>query len=574
MIPARRTRPAESDTPEPEFPSRLIAAAVERLATRGGIEARGAVFTRREVVDFLLDLTGYTADRKLHSVRLLEPSFGRGDFLLPVVERLLFSWKASAEESDAVQSLSHCVRAVELHAETFNHTRSRVVQLLTANGLSNEEAAALADAWLIHGDFLLTDLGTQFDVVIGNPPYVRQELIPDVLLAEYRRRYATIFDRADLYVPFLERSLMLLAEKGVLGFICADRWMKNRYGGPLRRLISERFHLKICVDMVNTPAFHSDVIAYPAITVIAREKGRITRIARRPTIEASALRSLSAALLSRERPDPSTGVQSIEAVREGAQPWLLLSADQLALVRRLEAEFPTLDEAGCKVGIGVATGADKVFIAPFDELDVEEDRKLPLAMTRDIQDGTVKWRGWGVINPFSDGPGLVDLARYPKLRRYLQAHREQLLRRHCARKSPANWYRTIDRITPDLARRPKLLIPDIKGAAHVVYEEGRLYPHHNLYYITSDKWDLRALQAVLLSSVTRLFIATYSTQMHGGFLRFQAQYLRRVRVPHWETVSAALRAELRAAAESRDIAACDRAAFQLYGLSPAERGAL
>jgi AcrR family transcriptional regulator len=59
--------------------------------------------------------------------------------------------------------------------------------------------------------------------VIGNPPYVRQELIPDVLMAEYRRRFATIYDRADIYVPFIERSLSVLAPGGCLGFICADR---------------------------------------------------------------------------------------------------------------------------------------------------------------------------------------------------------------------------------------------------------------------------------------------------------------------------------------------------------------
>jgi len=95
--------------------------------------------------------------------------------------------------------------------------------------------------------------------------------------------------------------------------------------------------------------------------------------------------------------------------------------------------------------------------------------------------------------------------------------------------APANWYRTIDRITPALAARPKLLIPDIKGESHIVFEGGELYPSHNLYYVTSDDWDLRALQAVLLSAVSRLFVATYSTKMRGGFLRFQAQYLRRIR---------------------------------------------
>ena len=65
---------------------------------------------------------------------------------------------------------------------------------------------------------------------------------------------------------------------------------------------------------------------------------------------------------------------------------MLEAPDQLSLMRRLEADYPTLEETGCKVGIGVATGADQVFIGPFDELDVEPDRKLPLAMTRDILD--------------------------------------------------------------------------------------------------------------------------------------------------------------------------------------------
>lgn len=541
------------------------------LATTGGIEARGAIFTRREVVDFLLDLTGYTNDRNLHRLRLLEPSFGRGDFLLPAVERLLTAWKVFDKRDDPVQELSDCVRAVELHRDTFTETRSQVIKLLILNGLDSKQATQLADIWLINGDFLLTDFAGEFDIVIGNPPYVRQELIPDILLAEYRNRYATVYDRADLYIPFIERSLMALTDGGSLGFICADRWMKNRYGGPLRRLVSERFHLKIYVDMVNTPAFHSEVIAYPAITVIARERGKTTHIAHRPPIEPQQLRVLSRALLSCEVSPQETGVKALDGVASGAEPWILDSSDQLAVIRRLEAAFPLLEETGSKVGIGVATGADKAFIGPLDELDVEEDRKIPLVMTKDIQGGTVKWRGLGVINPFSDGPGLVNLAEYPRLYRYLEAHKDQIAGRHCAQKAPANWYRTIDRITPAIAKKPKLLIPDIKGEAHIVYEDGQLYPHHNLYYITSDIWDLKALQAVLLSSVTRLFIATYSTKMHGGFLRFQAQYLRRLRLPQWKDVPDVIRSKLIDAAEKRDIEACNRATFALYGLSSDER---
>jgi hypothetical protein len=283
---------------------------------------------------------------------------------------------------------------------------------------------------------------------------------------------------------------------------------------------------------------------------------------------------LSCALVSQGAPSKESRVQSINNVASGGEPWILDSSDQLAVIRRLEATFPLLEETGCKVGIGVATGADKAFIGPLGELDVEDDRKLPLVMTKDIQDGTVRWRGLGVINPFAEGAGLVSLSDYPRLRKYLEARKSQIVDRHCAQKAPANWYRTIDRITPSIAKKPKLLIPDIKGEAHIVYEDGQLYPHHNLYYVTSSNWDLKALQAVLLSSVTRLFIATYATRMRGGFLRFQAQYLRRLRLPLWDDVPLAIRDALIRAGETRDLAACNTATFMLYSLTAKEKAAI
>ncbi len=370
---------------------------------------------------------------------------------------------------------------------------------------------------------------------------------------------------------------MQLDVEGQLGFICADRWMKNRYGGPLRQFVAEQFHLKTYVDMFGTRAFHTDVIAYPAITVIARPprvKARPTRIAHRPDISATALKRLAGDLTAEKLGKDSATVRELEGVATGAEPWIFESSDQLALVRRLEAAFPTLEEAGCKVGIGVATGADEAFIGLYDSLEVEPDRKLPLVMTGDILSGSVQWRGLGVINPFADKGGLVDLADYPLLKRFLEVRKPQIARRHVAQKAPARWYRTIDRIYPPLATTPKLLIPDIKGEAHVVHEEGKLYPHHNLYFITSDVWDLKALQAVLLSGIAKLFVAIYSTRMHGGFLRFQAQYLRRIRLPLWDQVPDDVKVELKAAAERGDRTACNQVVFKLYGLEPEESAAL
>ena len=552
-----------------------ITDAVHELACTSDVDERGAVFTRREVVDFILDLVGYAPSKALYGTSLLEPSFGEGDFLLPAIERLLVAWRNVADKNNGnvIPALEHCIRGVELHRGSFERTRGRVVDLLAANGISTTDANRLADLWLSQTDFLLAPLPEQFDFVVGNPPYVRQELIPAPLLREYRKRYATLYDRADLYVPFIERGLRLLSSGGQLGFICADRWTKNRYGGPLRSLVASEFHLRAYIDMHDTPAFHADVIAYPAITVIERAPAAPTLVAERPHIESEALAALAKALRC-EGPALPAGVHRLTGVTNAAEPWVLHGSDATTLVRRIEASHPALEETGCRVGIGVATGADQAYIGKFEELDVETACKLPLAMTRDIVTGRVAWRGYGVVNPFTDDGALVDLEKYPRLRKHLEHHREAIAGRHVAQKDAARWYRTIDRITPSLACRPKLLIPDIKGESQVVFEEGRLYPHHNLYYIVAESWDLKALQAVLLSNLTRLFIATYSTKMRGGFLRFQAQYLRRIRLPYWEDVTKDMRSRLSGAADRLDVGACNAAVADLYELTADERQAL
>lgn len=548
--------------------------ALSNLAA-AGVEAQGAIYTKREVVEFILDLVGFSPEYPLYEYTLLEPSFGHGDFLLVAVERLIEAWRRHAPATTTAAQLAPCICAVELHEPSFYSTRDTLLALLKDHDVDSDEAEHLLNAWLIQDDFLLTPLTSVFDYVVGNPPYVRQEAIPDVLLGRYRAHYRTVFDRADLYIPFIERSLALLTESGVLGFICADRWMKNRYGGPLRKMIADSFHLRAYVDMVDTPAFHCEVTAYPAITVVARENQGPTRVASQPEISKPQLSALAEAMRAGDEIDPATRscaaqVTELTNVTEGDQPWLLETSDELALVRRIEEEFPSIETAGCRVGIGVATGADNAFIGPYEELNVELDRKLPLAMRRDIDSGILQWRGFGVVNPFDNSGNLVDLREYPQLKAYLEARRNQIAKRHIARKAPTNWYRTIDKIHPSLADKPKLLIPDIKGEAQIVYEPGGLYPHHNLYYIVSSEWEIQPLQAVLLSGIARLFVRTYSTRMRGGYLRFQAQYLRRIRLPRWGDVQSQTRENLRRAADKEDIEACNRAVGYLYGLTPGE----
>lgn len=552
-------------------PSAALVAASQKLSM-SGVDERGAVFTRREVVDFILDLVDYPPKEKGVRARILEPSFGAGDFLVPVIQRLLRAFRSQEPLSTA--EVKNAVRGVELHHASFLEVRAKVGTLLADAGFSQRDVEDILDVWLIHGDFLLTRLEPGFDYIVGNPPYVRQELIPEVLIKEYRQRFSTIFDRADIYIPFIEKSLSLLAPKAALGFICADRWMKNRYGGPLRRMVAERYRLKFYVDMVGTDAFHSEVLAYPAITILTREHAGATRLAHRPPVDANSLETLARELKSEKVPSSDSGIREMHGIAAGDAPWILESTDQVALLRRLENEFLLIEEAGCKIGIGVATGADKVFIAPYATLEVEESRKLPLVRTRDIAAGEVNWSGDGVVNPFNDDGSLVDLLDYPRLRAYFEKNGAALKARHVSKRNPTGWFRTIDRIYPALAATPKLLIPDIKGEAHIVYEAGRYYPHHNLYHITSNEWDLHALRAILLSGIARLFVATYSTKMHGGFLRFQAQYLRKIRLPKWSSVPRQVQAALVEAASAGNVLECNRQTAKVFRLSEAERSAL
>lgn len=263
-------------------------------------------------------------------------------------------------------------------------------------------------------------------------------------------------------------------------------------------------------------------------------------------------------------------VMQVELDGAGSAPLLLDDAPQLNLLRKIERQYPLLEQVGCKVGIGVATGCDRVFIDSFEALPVEEERKIPLVMAKDLVEGDIRWSGKGVLNPFDGSGRLVPLESFPRFNDYVRAHRASLIERHVARRNPDGWYRTIDRIQPGLRETPKILVPDIKGEGVFVLDNGLYYPHHNLYFITSEQWDLKALQAVLRSSLTLVTVSTYCTRMAGGFLRFQAQYLRRIRVPSWSEVSEASRKKLIAASSAIQQAEIDGPVFELYGLNEEE----
>ncbi|MCL4234465.1 MAG: Eco57I restriction-modification methylase domain-containing protein [Deltaproteobacteria bacterium] len=546
-----------------ELPVELPSNAYD-VGVRSSGETHGVVHTKSHIVELVLDAAGYRADADLLHLRLLEPSCGRGAFLAVAVRRLM----KCAKSSDASpHDLTDRIRAFDLDPRSVAESKSLVFEILKESGMERSQAKRLIDAWIHTADFLLAPVSGEFDAVVGNPPYVRIEQLDSALRTEYRRRYQTLFDRADLYIAFVERGLSLLSPCGTLSYVCSDRWTTNRYGAPLRKFVAANFHVTTYIDLHTASPFESQVAAYPSIFAISRQPERAVSVLRLPTATAEEC-TIASGCLRRGKsanalPHGMT-FHRFDTWFERDEPWIRCSPQQLSALRDLEQRFEPIERTA-QVGIGVATGSDEVFIVAND-VDIEPDRLVPLVMREDIEQGRVRDAKRYVINTFDDEGRLIELDQYPRLGAYFERHRDGVRGRHVAKKNPRTWFRTIDRVYPELVKRPKLLIPDIAGANEVAMDPGRFHPHHNLYFITSDAWDMEVLGGILASKVALFFVWAYATRMRGGYLRFQAQYLRRIRLPRPETIPAELATSIRSAFRSRDFARLDQLAVLAYEL--------
>ena len=237
--------------------------------------------------------------------------------------------------------------------------------------------------WVAAGDFLLLDHSVgSADFVVGNPPYIRLENVPPALTDAYRRNCPTMRGRSDIYVGFFEIGLELLKPGGALAFICADRWMHNQYGAALRELVTSEYAVDTIVTMHDVPAFEDEVSAYPAIAMLRNRQARpgerrrgvegLRRVDARADLRLGAIDRAAARRLR-----PHSRRAALRSWFDGGELWPSGSPAQLALLADLERRFPPLENptTGTRVGIGVATGCDDVYITR--RTDLVEERSPP-----------------------------------------------------------------------------------------------------------------------------------------------------------------------------------------------------
>ncbi|HQX99823.1 MAG TPA: Eco57I restriction-modification methylase domain-containing protein [Flavobacteriales bacterium] len=387
-------------------------------------DKHGAVYTKAWVVDLMLDLANYRSERDLALVKLLEPACGDGAFLLRIVQRLSRSLRANNRPlSDA----RNAIRAYDLQADNVRTARERVVEFLVTDGWTG--ADAIVEHWIRHADFLLAADEIEFDLVIGNPPYIRAQEIPEARRNAYIGLWNTMTMGTDIFVGFIEKGLRSLKAEGRLCYIVADRWQHNAYGRKLRKLISQQFAVDAMFEMHGVDAFAAPVSAYPAITQIRRgAQGRVLYASAAASFDPAAadrLRAWSGQAHPPALQDRMFSACVLPCWFRTEEIWPSGSPEVLAFLEDMVERFHPLEDpaTGTKVGIGIASGADDAFFTQQVDHGFAQLNQFTALLKEALDEGqqiTLQVRGYASPLAKSDYNKNLSLRRIATLVHYLE----------------------------------------------------------------------------------------------------------------------------------------------------------
>ena len=384
-----------------------------------------------------------------------------------------------------------------------------------------------------------------FDLVTGNPPWVRGERLPAQVREALATRYVTwrpapgpgFAHLPDLAVAFVERTLELAAPGGAVALLVPAKLASSGYAEPLRRRLADTTRLERVARVDRTESAFGAAV-YPMALVAARAE--------------PASREQVATLLGPKGQAPQIAQRALQA--DG--PWIL-SPDALRVARHLRGAFPTIGDRW-RPQLGVKTGADDVFVVPHPDRATR-----PAARGRDLSPWRFTLRAHVLWTHAPDGRPLERLP--PELARALGPHLDRLRRRSDYRAgAPWQLFRTA------LAHAPhRVLWPDLGRRLAAVVPEPEVVPLNTVYGIaTRTADDAHALAALLNSRWLTALARLRADPARGGFHRFNARVVRELPVPADAAAWAALSVRGRARASD------DTALADAYHLDARDRRAL
>jgi len=362
-----------------------------------------------------------------------------------------------------------------------------------------------------------------FDVVIGNPPYVRQELLGDQK-NYFKQKYIVYHGVADLYAYFFERGIGLLNEHGLFGIIVANKWMRAGYGAPLRRWLKEQ-HIRQIIDFGDLQLFHG-ATTYPCIFISGKEScGNI--------IEVTTMKTLAFNSLEEYVTENKDTVHQASLEDSG---WNLGSEAEQQLLQKIRgAGIPLGEYVNGKIYRGVLTGLNEAFVidaSTRDKLIAEDPRSdemiKPFLAGRNIK---------RYQSPKSDKYLIftrrgIRINDYPAIKQYLHQYRKQLTPRpkdFSGSKWPGRkpgsykWYEIQDAVDYyEEFKKPKILFAEIAIMGQFTIDNTQHFSDTTTYILGCDD---KYLLGVLNSDLCNYFFSTISSSIRGGFFRWKRQYV-------------------------------------------------
>lgn len=388
-----------------------------------------------------------------------------------------------------------------------------------------------------------------FDIVIGNPPYVRQEKITHLkpaLQAVYGQKdtkgrpLGSYAGMADLFVYFIERGIRLLKPGGTFGYITSNKWYRAKYGENLRHWFTVNARIETLIDFGDADVF--DAIAYPTILIAARREhpgpkpeDRFCALNWQDLGESAAIEQFPALVESAGFAMPQSALE-----KNGWQIEPTVKRDLLARIRA--AGVPLGDYVEGRFYRGILTGYNDAFVidgATRARL-IAEDKKSaevikPFLRGRDVK----RWRVepqdlWLIFTRRG-----IDIDAYPALKRHLVQYREALEPKPRdwkggewpGRKAGSyEWYEIQDNVAYwEEFLEPKIIVPAIEKTVAYAPDTTGFFSNDKTSIVVSEDW--RFLSACLNSPVSWWIAQSVYAGRAGGFFEFKPMYVGQFPIP-------------------------------------------
>lgn len=382
-----------------------------------------------------------------------------------------------------------------------------------------------------------------FHIVIGNPPYVRQEELGEQK-AKFKDLYECASGTADLYVYFYERSMQLLAPDGVLSFITSNKWFRTGYGKPLRTYMRVNSRIRSVIDFGDESVFTA--LAYPTIVVAQKREKPLN-----PPLESDQLRALNW-----NKAYPVNAFPEVFAAQAFMVPQAELRAESWQLEPPLKRQLLSrLRNAGMPLGEyvkgrlyrGILTGLNEAFVvdqATRDKLILDDPKSAeiikPFLRGRDVKQWRLEAQGLWLIFTRRG----TDIRKYPAIHKHLKAFKGQLMPKPgewdditdgawTGRKAGTyEWFEIQDNIAYwEEFEKPKLLVPAISEKPSFAPDLDAYFSNNKATIVVPEVGTFYFVLAVLNSSVNSWFATQVCATKQGGYYDFEPRYSSQLLIP-------------------------------------------